>query len=316
MSSKPLVSVIIPAYNCADHITESVESALAQDYPNKEIIIIDDGSTDNTLNVLSPFAGKIIVIQQQNAGSAAARNTGIKAAKGEFVAFLDSDDLWFPGKLSLQLGYMISNPSIGLVYHAWGVWEPDQQGKYSPLSIPTLPQDKFAIDADKSGWIYEKLFSDSIIHTTSAMIRRELIEKAGLFDEELRKGQDYEYWFRISRYTQVRKLQAVLSVYRINLQSVTNQPSAVNYGALVINKVLTRWGRTGPDHTMIPRSVIRKRLATIWHRFAYLHYKRGNPWIATRAFALTIFNAPFNVRYWIYMLLSFGKVLRSLLSLT
>jgi len=93
MSSKPLVSVIIPAYNCADYIADSIKSALEQDYPNKEIIVIDDGSTDGTVDALSSFDGEITLIQQQNAGSAVARNAGIKAAKGEFIAFLDSDDI-------------------------------------------------------------------------------------------------------------------------------------------------------------------------------------------------------------------------------
>ena len=311
MNDKPLVSVIIPAYNCADYIVESIESALAQDYPNKEIIVVDDGSTDDTVATLSAFDGKITVIRQENAGSAVARNTGIKASSGEFIAFLDSDDLWFPGKLSLQVEYMEAHPDIGLVYHDWMVWELDDNGTFAPLDIPTLPADRLATDPDNSGWIYRRLFSESIIHTTAAMLRRELVDKAGVFDTELRKGQDYEYWFRISRYTRVAKLRAVLSAYRINPAGVTCQPSPVNYAALVIEKVLSLWGLTGPDNIKIPRSVIRRRLAGIWFDFAYLHYKQGNPWVATRAFSRTIFNAPFAIRYWIYVVLSLGKVLRN-----
>jgi len=191
------------------------------------------------------------------------------------------------------------------------VLELDHEDVFPQLSPPALPTEHFAVDSDKSGWIYKKLFTESIIHTTSAMLRRDLIEKAGLFDTEFRKGQDYEYWFRISRYTQVCKLKAVLSAYRINPESVTNQPSTVNYAAVVINKVLSRWGRTGPDNTTVPRSVVRKRLATVWFDFAYLHYKQGNPWVATRAFSRTIYNAPFRARCWIFLLLSLGKFLRS-----
>jgi len=310
MSDTPLVSVIVPAFNCADYIADSVTSALDQDYPNKEIIVVDDGSTDGTLDALSAFEGRITVIQQQNSGSAVARNTGIKAAKGEFIAFLDSDDIWFPGKLAIQTEYMASHPEIGLVYHRWLVWELDHAGVFPPLSIPEIPADRLAVDSDYSGWIYRQLFNESIIHTTSAMLRRELIERAGMFDTELRKGQDYEYWFRISRHTQVSKLKAVLSAYRINPQSVTNQPSTVNYAALVIKKALLLQEQAGPDTTRVPRSVVRKRLAIIWFDFAYLHYKQGDPWIATRAFARTIFNAPLRVRCWAYMLLSFGRVLR------
>ncbi len=313
MNSMPLVSIIVPAFNCADYITDSIESALEQDYPNKEIIVIDDGSTDSTPEVLSGFDGKITLIQQQNSGSAVARNTGIQAAKGDFIAFLDSDDLWFPGKLTLQVEYLNAHPDIGLVYHDWMVWEMNQEGTYPPLCAPELPVGKPETDNSNSGWIYERLFSESIIHTTSAMLRRDLVEKAGLFDTELRKGQDYEYWFRISRYTRVSKLKAVLSAYRINPQSVTCRPSTVNYAALVIEKVLSRWGRTGPDDIEVPRSLIRRRLATVWFDYAYLHYRQGNPWIATRAFSQAIFNAPFRIKSWIYLPLSAGKGLRDAL---
>lgn len=313
LKNGPLVSVIIPAYNCSEHISEAIESVLAQDYPNKEIIVVDDGSTDETTDILASYEEKITLVKQQNSGSAAARNTGIKASHGEFIAFLDADDLWFPGKLSLQTEYMLAHKNIGLVYHDWIVWSPESNGTYAPLTPPPLKDDKFSIVEECSGWIYGKLFSDSIIHTTSAMLRKTLIDKAGMFDESLRIGEDYDYWFRVSRYTQIHKLKAVLSAYRTNIASITNQPSEINYGAIVINKVLRRCGRTGPDGERVPRSLIRKRLAVIWRGFAYLHYERGNPWTSANAFAKTIYNDPLVFRHWMFFLRSCIKGIRLLL---
>lgn len=313
LPDSPLVSIIIPAYNCADHIAEAVDSALAQDYPGKELIVVNDGSTDDTRSILESYGERIRLIDQENAGSAVARNTGLDAAQGDLIAFLDSDDYWYPGKLSLQVAYLEAHPEVGLVYNDWLVWRPDASGAYILPAMPALPEDRFDIIEQDSGWIYNRLFRESLIHTTAAMLRRDVIKKTGYFDAALRKGQDYEYWFRVSRVTPVHKLRAVLSLYRINPQSVTHRPDETNYGYLVIRKTLDRFGRWGPDGTLTPRSVIRNRLAVIWKGFAHLHYSRGNPWIATRAFAATIWNQPFDYRNWIYALLAMVRTLRYVL---
>jgi glycosyltransferase involved in cell wall biosynthesis len=102
----PLVSVIMPAYNTARYIREAIDSVLDQDYPSKELIVIDDGSTDGTLEVLRSYGDRITLIEQRNQGSAVARNAGLAAARGECIAFLDSDDIWLPGKLRLQVDHL------------------------------------------------------------------------------------------------------------------------------------------------------------------------------------------------------------------
>ena len=111
----PLVSVIIPAYNSAAYIARAINSALAQDYPNTEIIIVDDGSTDGTRNIVSEFPN-VICIAQKNSGPAAARNAGIRASSGEFVAFLDADDEWLPARLTKTIQPMLDDSKIGLTY--------------------------------------------------------------------------------------------------------------------------------------------------------------------------------------------------------
>ncbi|MCK4819314.1 glycosyltransferase family 2 protein, partial [bacterium] len=108
----PNVSVIIPTCNRAEYITQAIDSVLAQTYTDYEIIVVDDGSTDNTKEVMEPYMDRIRYIYQENAGVSAARNTGIKAAKGDWVAFLDSDDEWLPGKLAVQIRAVERHPQL------------------------------------------------------------------------------------------------------------------------------------------------------------------------------------------------------------
>src|SRR5918996_212462 len=114
MSSK--VSVVIPTYNYGRYLPEAVESVLHQTFPDLEVIVVDDGSTDDTRELIGRFGDKVCYIYQRNQGLPAARNTGIRAARGEYVGFLDSDDLWLPGKLALQVPRLDSRQAVGLVY--------------------------------------------------------------------------------------------------------------------------------------------------------------------------------------------------------
>jgi glycosyltransferase involved in cell wall biosynthesis len=117
----PLVSVIIPTYNRAWSIKESIDSVLSQDFNDFELIVIDDGSTDHTIEILNSYGKDIFVIHQRNQGVSSARNRGLMKASGSFIAFLDSDDLWLPGKLSLQVDYFNSNPTA-LICQTEEIW--------------------------------------------------------------------------------------------------------------------------------------------------------------------------------------------------
>src|SRR5215510_11775591 len=129
MEEFPLVSIIIPAYNSAAYIEEAIRSALEQDYEEKEIIVVDDGSTDSTPDILKSLQEQIVVLSQVNAGAGAARNRGLKHAKGTYIAFLDSDDFWVPGKLRLQIEYLEEKPKVGAVCSKWLLWHADAGGR-------------------------------------------------------------------------------------------------------------------------------------------------------------------------------------------
>ena len=299
MTATPLVSVVIPAYNCGAYLAMAVQSALDQDYPLKEIIVVDDGSTDDTPDVLAQFGERIVVVNQPNSGVAAARNLGMQTARGELIALLDADDLWLPGKLHKQVAYLNAHPELGAVYCAWREWPPDAQGKFTVPHISCDDIERIGIEESDSGWLYNKLLLDSIIHTTTLLMRREIMEQAGKFDHALRRGQDYDYWFRMSRLAPIHKLSAVLSLYRIHPESITHKPHRVNYPCMVLQKALDLWGRRGPEGMETPQAVVDGVLSRRWFDFGYMHLRQGDPKLAYEAFVRSIRFRPTRAKAWI-----------------
>lgn len=274
--NNPLVSVIIPAYNSSRYICEAIDSVLSQTYDNLEVIVVNDGSTDTTLQVLEKYHKRIIVIDQLNQGAAHARNTGIKAAKGEFITFLDSDDYWFKQKVELQIQYLRQHPEMGAVYADWSRWHP--VGNEFPDPLTLAPQNvTLEIDPEQSGWLYEKLFSDFIITTITILIKKSVLDEIGYFDTSLKMGEDYDLWLRLSRVTRIDKLSTPLALYRANLDSITNNPPLdVNYAYIVLLRAIEKYGYLKPDGSFLPKSLVQRRLSGLCLDFAYQHYKCGN----------------------------------------
>jgi glycosyltransferase involved in cell wall biosynthesis len=207
-----LVSVIIPTYNYAHFVLEAVESALAQTYPDREIIVVDDGSTDATGQVLQPYLDRIRYIFQPNGGLSAARNTGIEAAQGEFIALLDSDDVWHPRKLELQVDYLNQHPEIGLL--ATDQITDRSQGwpaLADPASIRPLT---FPLD---------KVVGKAHFGPSSAVIRRICFYSVGLFDPTLRCVEDRDMWIRLASKFVLAKLPLTLLWYRLHPTSLSNK---------------------------------------------------------------------------------------------
>jgi glycosyltransferase involved in cell wall biosynthesis len=188
----PKVSVIIPTYNAMTYLSETVESVLRQTYPDFELLIIDDGSSDQTVQWISQLVdSRVRLIPQTNQGVAVARNTGIAKAQGEYVAFLDHDDLWEPTKLEKQVRYLEDNPAVGLV-HTWMVLV-DQCGKSTGR----------VISSNAEGDVWKQLLERNTIASSSVMVRRCCFETVGVFSpsRDLYTVEDWEMWVRIaSRY--------------------------------------------------------------------------------------------------------------------
>lgn len=197
-----LVSVIIPTYNRAEMLKEAIESALMQTYLAIELIVVDDGSSDNTHKIIEVFKDRIKRICIQNSGVSHARNVGIKASKGEFIAFLDSDDLWLKDKVQVQIDYFKSHSSE-CICQTEEIWI--RNGKrVNPKNI----HKKY------SGQIFEKCIPLCIVSPSAVMIRRKVFEDIGCFDEKMPACEDYDLWLRSSLKYNIITLDQALIIKR------------------------------------------------------------------------------------------------------
>lgn len=201
----PAVSVIIPTYNAGAYITEAIESVFKQTYKDFEVIICDDGSTDNTEKVLESYGTQIRYILQKNKGPASARNIGIKDAKGEYIAFLDADDIWLPEKLELQMNEIKKSNFIGLV----------TCGRY--VLCENLATEIFQPkirDFDKQRLLKALVMRNIIGGGSSVLVRKRCFDMVGLFDEQLLVSEDTDMWFRICKKFEARCIEKPLLKYR------------------------------------------------------------------------------------------------------
>lgn len=205
--NKPLVSAIIPNYNYANYLREAIDSVLSQTYQNIEVIVVDDGSTDNSREILQDYGERIKVIFQKNQGVSPARNNGVKASKGELIAFLDADDFWLPRKIEKQVQKFSSDKTFGLVHV--GVENIDAKGK----SLVTLLN---GLEGEVSHELL--LFNRAVIlgGGSGMMITRKAFEDVGGFDLRLLTSADWDIFYQISSRYQVGFVPKVLLKYRIH----------------------------------------------------------------------------------------------------
>ena len=217
---QPLVSVVVPNHNGGLFLLESVSSALKQNYPNIEVIVVDDGSTDNSLVLLTRFKNKVTVIKKENFGAASARNLGILAAKGEFIALLDSDDIWEPNKLSLQMKYLLG-ANLDLVYcHGR---EFGDQGDVNYFYMASFEGDCYVH--------FKKYPTRAIIELgcSSSVFRKSLLHKSGMFDtSNPPPTEDWDFFRRFCRYAKVGFCDEILVHYRRHAGNISSR-SIVQY---------------------------------------------------------------------------------------
>ncbi len=222
MSTEPRVSVIIPCFNRAHLLRECLLSLSEVASPDWEVIVVDDGSTENIRSVVETTMPTARYIRQDNQGAGAARNTGIKAARGRYIRFLDSDDYLLPGEgLQAQLDLMEADPEIGLVYGQSikiGV-----DGRKIGVRVPPHIQGNYVRDGKEE--LYTLLFY-SYITTSTTLIRHSAIAEVGDFRADLPTGQDWELWVRIAKRYKIGYVDLPISAYRIHTDSITSKKSA------------------------------------------------------------------------------------------
>lgn len=197
------VSVVIPVYNRADLLPRSIESVLAQTTPAREILVVDDGSSDGSADVASRYGGMVQVIRQQNQGVAAARNAGIRAACGEWVAFLDADDALLPQAIESNLACAKAHPAAGVIYGDAAVVDPD--GSQQCLFLEGKPP--------AEGWVFDRLLNSGFINCSAVMVRRQALLEVGLFRAGMRHAEDYELWLRLARHCEFARVPEPIAVY-------------------------------------------------------------------------------------------------------
>jgi glycosyltransferase involved in cell wall biosynthesis len=215
-----LVSIIIPCYNQGQFLAEAIQSAIDQDYEQKEIIVVNDGSTDNTKEVAESFIHSITYIEQENKGVSSARNAAIEIANGEYVAFLDSDDVLLPGSITKRIGYLESHLDISLVcsdsifFNESGSLGLRSQLLNRPKNIENFRWETVDYNATLS----------------SVMLRRFCLEKAGLFEESIQNAEDWLMWVRMSRYFNMAFIDEPLIKYRLHSGNFTRSIEFNNVG--------------------------------------------------------------------------------------
>lgn len=291
MTARPKISVVIPCFNAEKYIAVAIRSVLAQDWPDLEIVVVDDGSSDRSAELVRENFPEVKLLRQANQGVAQARNNGIQHATGDWIAFLDADDLWLPGKLQAQWDIHRVTPSIRMSYTAWEDWS-----QVDPLPTPDYLADllrdagNFPRWSGITGWVYTQLLAGCLVWTGTVLAHRSVFEEVGLFDPTLRIGEDYDLWLRASRVTQIFRVSVPYALYRWHPASITRSVPEKNFHSVVVGRALARWGYSSPDGSSARKADVDRVLAKSWCDFAGAHLEVGHlhrawsaSWMALRA---------------------------------
>lgn len=206
----PKVSVVIATYNHAHFLAEAIQSVLDQTYQDFELLVVDDGSTDDTRQVMAGFAdSRLHYFYQENRGYSAARNRAIRASSGVYIALLDADDLWLAHKLEVQAAYLDRHPEVGLVHGSY--YRMDKEGCILSVCRQRPPL---------SESVFKHLLRRNFIGTPTVVVRKRCLDQLGLFDESLRTTADWDLWLRLSRRHQISYLDQILAKYRLHDQNI------------------------------------------------------------------------------------------------
>ncbi|HXO85741.1 MAG TPA: glycosyltransferase family 2 protein [Gemmatimonadales bacterium] len=309
-----LVSVVVPTYNRATIVRAAIDSVVGQSYPNVEVVVVDDGSRDDTQRVVESYGAPVRYLFQANSGVSAARNRGFAAARGEFIALLDSDDAFLPWKLEAQVRVLRAHPEVGMVWtdmaavneqgelldpkylrtfydaHALAKLEEvlDHAGPLSNMWPGAPPDIKWA--PVYTGEIFSQMLLGNLVHTSTVVVRRDRLRQTGGFDTTLtHSGEDYEFHLRTSSHGPVALIDASSLLYRIG---AADQLTAAHLGIHRARNNLTtvlRWLERGAGRIQLSPRTVRDRLAQAfrWVGEAELEYgdrgrARENLWKSLR----------------------------------
>jgi GT2 family glycosyltransferase len=320
----PLVSVVIPTFNRAHLIGRTIESALCQTHRRLEVLVVDDGSTDGTAEVVSRDHGadeRVRYLRKQNGGPASARNVGFDHARGAYVALLDSDDTWHPWKLELQVRCMEAHPLLGMTWTDMEMIDPGGKvvdGRYlrhmysayrrfreealfpEAFALREIAPELAAVVGEarlRVGEIFSQMVMGNLVHTSTVVLRRDRLERVGRFDESLRfSGEDYDFHLRTCREGPVGLIDVPAIRYQ---QGMPDRLTAPKYGIhLAENNLRTIEAAVGRDRARIRlrESMLRGRFADAHAWVGYERLERGDAPGALRQYAKSLRYRPWQPR--------------------
>jgi glycosyltransferase involved in cell wall biosynthesis len=277
------VSLVIATYNHARFLGEALDSAVAQTLTGVEVVVVDDGSTDDTPDVLARYGGRIRVIRQPNRGLAAARNTGLAAARGTYVSFLDADDVLMPTKLAEQVVILDRAPAVGWTYC-------DVLIETAASGAAIRASERFGYGTRTlEGWLFPELIHGNFIPAIAPLIRRSVLDAAGAFDERLTALEDWDLWLRLSLIAEARYSPAVLVRYRVRPGGMSEDRARMDRNRF---RVLDKLCRTRPAAVEGLGAAGRRLIADTHNWLGKEAYARGDWAEARRRFAASLVTVP------------------------
>jgi glycosyltransferase involved in cell wall biosynthesis len=328
--SHPLVSVVITTYNCGGYIGQALDSLLAQTYGHYEVIVVDDGSEDDTAQVLARYGDRIRTFRQPNLGISRARNEAFRLCTGKYIAFLDADDRWKPYKLALQVAILEKMPDVGMLFTNYDLI--DEDGEIVATSaiesgFPIFKDYRFGLENSFShrisltalcievseaaagqiiyhGNAFRQLFQGNFVLPSTEMFRRECLHRGLRFNEQYRCATDQDFHLRLARNHRIAYVGCPAVDYRINRKGRLS--SNKNTAAMIYNTIESRKRiiAAEPQFASMEKTLIREVLGKNYSRLAYFHLSELKKGKAAAAALRSLGYAPANLRPWLVLALA------------
>lgn len=305
VTSWPVVSVVVAAYNGERHIGETLRAVLAQTYRSTELIVVDDGSTDGTLAAVQAIAPGARVIKKANGGVSSARNAGAAAAQGSFICFLDQDDIWSVHHLQRHMQAMRDRPECGAVVSPYLHWYPDMDNDVTPSAL-WGPAQPLTVDAEFTGWVFHQFMRDCWALTSATTVRMSAFRAAGGFDEQRPYAEDWDLWLRLSRMTKFAKVCWPAVLYRQHRSQGSRVARPVDHRTMLLLEAAKNYGLASRDGRAVSSREFEHLIARYQFEFGQHHLQFGQRRLAIQALLQAWFRAPLQFRYlaWVVVALS------------
>ena len=288
-----LVTVIVPAHNAEAYLANAIQSALDQAYPNIEIIVVDDGSTDRTPQIIESFGNRVIPVHLDRQGGAGrARNHAIRMGHGDLIAFLDADDIWTKDKIACQVEELKRNPNQGLCYTDVQIYDE----KMKPMGLWSGRRPCY------SGNIFRHLFIENFICISSAVVRKRTLDKVGVFNENMLNATDYDLFLRICKTYEIGFINRVLVKYLDRINSLSKNFERRFQTGINISEAAIR---DNPDYFRNRSELIQRRFGLLHYRFGWRYFHIGQFRKSREQFVLSLKHRPWHLRTGLFFLATY-----------